>query len=249
MTERMCSSIQRTIFATPAASFPLASVVDLPPATRFAPSEDNTVRPIGSPDSCGTALSAFVDVRPRLFAIAYRILGSAAAAEDVVQDAWVRWQASERAPVLNAPAYFATTTMRLAINVIHSAHSRREMNVGTRLTEPVDTRPDPHSAVQRREALEHAVHLLLETLSPRERAAFVLREAFNYPYRQIAGILRIGEANARQIVARARKRVADKPRPPACSAERPRLLDAFIAATRQGKVSALEEFFVSDIAS
>jgi RNA polymerase sigma-70 factor (ECF subfamily) len=198
--------------------------------------------------SDGNALSAFVEARPRLFTIACRILGSAAAAEDVVQDAWLRWQASDRSLVQNAPAYFATTTMRLAINVIHSARSRRETNVGTWLAEPADTRPDPHSELQRREALEHAVLLLLQTLSPRESAAYVLREAFSCPYRRIAGILRIAEANARQLVVRARKRVAGRPRPPACSAERQRLLDGFIAATRQGKVAALEELIASAIA-
>ena len=165
---------------------------------------------VATPAAAST-VSAFVAVRPRLFAIAYRILGSATAAEDVVQDAWLRWQATDRRPVLNAPAYFATATKRLAINVIHSARARCETSVGRWLTEPVDTRPDPHLEVQRREALEHAFLLLLERLSPRQRAAYVLREAFNYPYRQIARILRVAEPNARQLVTRARKRVADKP--------------------------------------
>jgi RNA polymerase sigma-70 factor (ECF subfamily) len=195
-------------------------------------------------------LSVFVDMSPRLFAIAYRILGDAAAAEDVVQDAWLRWQAMDRSVVLNAPAYLATTTTRLAINLAQSARWRREVYPGTWLPEPVDTRLDPESEVERGEAVEHAVLLLLETLSPRERAAYVLREAFSYPYRQIARILQLAEANARQLVARARKRVADsKPRPPARSAGRPRLLGAFLAAARKGDLSALEELLASDIAS
>jgi RNA polymerase sigma-70 factor (ECF subfamily) len=121
---------------------------------------------------------------------------------------------------------------------------------GTWLPEPVDTRLDPQKEVEQGEALEHAVLVLLETLSPKERAAYVLREAFNYPYRQIAGILQLAEANARQLVARARKRVADnKSRPAARSAERERLLDAFVAAAQNGDLSALEEHFASDIAS
>jgi DNA-directed RNA polymerase specialized sigma24 family protein len=129
------------------------------------------------PEAVANGLAVFVEVRPRLFAIAYRILGCAAAAEDVVQDAWLRWQAIDRSVVLNARAFLATTTMRLAINVAQSARLRRETCVGTWLAEPADTRPDPQTEVERGEALEHAVLMLLETLSPRERAAYVLREA------------------------------------------------------------------------
>jgi RNA polymerase sigma-70 factor (ECF subfamily) len=121
---------------------------------------------------------------------------------------------------------------------------------GTWLYEPIDTRLDPESEVEQGEALEHAVLVLSEILSPKERAAYVLREAFSYPYRQIAGILQLAEANARQLVARARKRVADnKRRPPARSAARQRLLEAFIAAAKKGDLSALEKHFASDIAS
>jgi RNA polymerase sigma-70 factor (ECF subfamily) len=206
-------------------------------------------RTIMSTNSAANGLSAFVDVRPRLFGIAYRILGSAASAEDVVQDAWLRWQATDRSVVQNAPAYLATTTTRLAINLAQSARSHRETYVGTWLPEPVDVRPDPQSEVERREALKHAVLLLLETLSPRERAAYVLREAFGCSYRQIGDLLQLAEANARQLAARARRRVADRPRRPARSAARQPLLDAFVAATRKGDRSALEELFVSDIAS
>jgi RNA polymerase sigma-70 factor (ECF subfamily) len=226
-----------------------ASVTGPLPAKRCAPAEGRTEPTLRPPGSGANGLSVFVAERPRLFAIAYRILGSAAAAEDVVQEAWLRWQASDRSVVLNAPAYLATTTTRLAINLAHSARVRRETYVGTWLPEPADTRPDPQSEVERREALEHAVVLLLEKLSPKERAAYLLREAFDYPYRQIAGILQLAEANARQLVARARKRVAGKkPRPPATSDERQLLFDAF-AAAQKGDVSALEELFAPDIAS
>jgi len=202
-----------------------------------------------SPEPDANGLSAFVDERPRLFAIAYRILGNPAAAEDVVQDAWLRWQAIDRSVVLNAPAYLAMTTKRLAINLAQSAHSRRETSVGEWLPEPVDTCPDPQSEIERGEALERAVLLLLGKLSPRESAAYLLREAFSYSYRQIAAILELAEANARQLVARARKRVADRSHPPAGSGQRRRLLDVFVAAAHSGDPSALEELSASDMAS
>jgi RNA polymerase sigma factor (sigma-70 family) len=204
---------------------------------------------IGSPESAANGLAAFVGARPRLFGIAYRILGSATEAEDVVQDVWLRWQAIDRSVVLNAPAYLARTTTRVAINFAQSARWRRETHVGTWLAEPVDTSPNPQSEVERGEALEHAALLLLETLSPTERAAYVLREAFSYRHRQIADILGLGEANIRQLVTRARKHVADRPRAPVSVAERRRFLDAFTAAAQQGDCAELEEFFASDVAA
>jgi RNA polymerase sigma-70 factor (ECF subfamily) len=205
-------------------------------------------REIGSPESDASGLAAFVEVGRRLFRIAYRVLGNAADAEDVVQDVWLRWQATDRSVVLNAPAFLATATTRLALNLAQSARSRRETYVGTWLVEPADASPTPQAKVERGEALEHAVGLLLETLSPRERAAYVLREGFSYRYRQIAGILRLGEANTRQLVTRARKRVTDRPRARVGSAARRRLLDAFIAAQR-GDCAALEGVFVADVAA
>jgi RNA polymerase sigma factor (sigma-70 family) len=204
---------------------------------------------IGPPATGVSGLAAFVSVRPRLFAIAYRILGSAAEAEDVVQDVWLRWQATDRRVVLNTRAYLATTTTRLAINLARSARSRREAYVGTWPAEPVDSSPNPQLEAERGEAVEQAVLLLLETLSPAERAAYVLREAFNYPYRQIAQVLRLGEANLRQLVTRARKHVADRPRASVSSAERHRLLDAFIAAAHEGDCAALEGVLASDMAA
>ena len=141
-------------------------------------------------------LSAFAGVRPRLFGIAYRMLGSAAEAEDVVQDVWLRWQSTNRKAVENPPAYLATTTTRLCINVAQSAHTRRETYIGTWLPEPVDTSGDPTVGAERGEALKLAVLMLLEKLSPTERAAYVLREAFDYSYHQIADILQAEEANS-----------------------------------------------------
>ncbi len=195
------------------------------------------------------ALAEFFKVRPRLFGIAYRVLGSAAEAEDVVQDAWLRWQATDRSVVLDPPAFLATTTTRLAINVAQSARARHETYVGPWLPEPVDTSTDPLLGAERNEALEFAVLLLLETLSPTERAAYVLRQAFDYSYRQIAEILQLEEANTRQLVTRARQHITDGRRAPVSPAEQRRLLEAFIGAAQKGDLAGLEGLFATDVVS
>lgn len=184
-------------------------------------------------------LSAFVPVRPRLFGIAYRMLGCAAEAEDIVQDVWVRWQSTNRRAVQNPPAFLATTTTRLCINLAQSAHSRHETRIGTWLPELVDTTSDPGLGLERGEALRRAVRLLLEKLSPTERAAYVLREAFDYSYRQIAGILQMQEANARQLVSRARKRIENGRRTAVSSHEHRRFLKAFKDAAQKGDLAGL----------
>ncbi len=185
-------------------------------------------------------LSAFVPVRPRLFGIAYRMLGSATEAEDIVQDVWLRWQSTNRNAVENPPAYLAKTTTRVCINAVQSAHTRRETCVGTWLPEPVDTSSDPGIGAERGEALKLAILVLLEKLSPTERAAYVLREAFDYPYRHIADILQIEQASTRQLVSRARKHLADNRRTPVSPKEQRRFLGAFIAAAQKGDMAALE---------
>jgi RNA polymerase sigma-70 factor (ECF subfamily) len=195
------------------------------------------------------ALSAFVGVRPRLFGIAYRMLGSAAEAEDIVQDVWLRWQGTNRAVVENPSAFLATTTTRLCINFAQSAQSRRESYVGPWLPEPVDTSSDPALGAERGEALGLAILLLLEKLSPTERAAYVLREAFDYSYRQIADILQIEEANTRQLVSRARKHIANGRRTPVSAREQQRLLEAFIGAAQKGDLAALEGLFAENVVS
>ena len=186
-------------------------------------------------------LSVFADVRPRLFGIAYRMLGRAAEAEDIVQDVWLRWQTTNRSVVENPPAFLATTTTRLCINLAQSAHTRRETYIGAWLPEPVDTR-DPGIDVERGEALKLAVLLLLEKLSDKERAAYVLREAFDYSYRKIADILQKEEANVRQLVSRARKHITDGRCTSVGLSEQRRLLEAFIAAAQKGDMAALEGF-------
>jgi len=167
-------------------------------------------------------LSTFMRLRPRLLAIARRMLGCAAAAEDIVQDVWLRWQRTDHRAVRDPGAFLATATTRMAINVIQSSRSRRETSVGPWMPEPVDLAADPGVDVERGQALASGVALLRETLSPTERAAFVLREAFEYPYRDIANALQLAEANARQIVTRARQRVATRrPRGAARSQQAP----------------------------
>jgi len=153
-------------------------------------------------------LSTFMRLRPRLLTIARRMLGCASTAEDIVQDVWVRWQATDHSAVRDPGAFLATATSRMAINVMQSARSRRETCAGPWMPEPVDASADPRVDVERGQALASGVALLHETLSPTERAAFVLREAFELPYRDIAKALQLAEANARQIVTRARQRLA-----------------------------------------
>ena len=199
------------------------------------------------PNDDGVAV--FESVRPRLFGIAYRMLGSAAEAEDIVQDAWLRWQGTDRSAVVDPPAFLATATTRLAITFAQSARSRRETYIGPWLPEPIDTSGDPRLGAERAEALEFAVLLLLEKLSPTERAAYVLREAFDYSYDQIAHTIRSTEANARQLVTRARKHVSNGRRKTVTSSEQRRLLNAFIVASQKGDLPALEKLFASDVVS
>ncbi|MEV0438712.1 RNA polymerase sigma factor SigJ [Streptomyces spectabilis] len=199
--------------------------------------------------SLDEAADAFQRLRPRLFGIAYRVLGSVSEAEDVVQDAWVRWQGADRGAVLDAGAFLAKITTRLAINVAQSARVRREAYVGPWLPEPVDTSVDPQLGAERGEAVELAVLLVLQKLNPVERAAYVLREAFDYAYDDIAGMLGLSPANTRQVVSRARKHLAAERREPVEAAQHRRLLEAFVAAARDGDVAALEDVLSADVVS
>jgi RNA polymerase sigma-70 factor (TIGR02957 family) len=195
------------------------------------------------------AAEVFQGVRPRLFGIAYRMLSSAAEAEDLLQEVWLRWQTTDRTQVRNPAAFLATTTTRLAINELQSARVRRETYVGPWLPEPVDTSADPYLGAERGEALEFAALLLMEKLTPNERAAYVLREAFDYPYGQIADILQSTESAVRQLVSRARKHVAGDRRTPVAADEQKELLTRFIAAARSGDMAGLEKLFAADVQS
>lgn len=212
----------------------------------------DTVRDSGTGglDDLEQAAAVFADVRPRLFGIAYRMLGTVTDAEDLVQEVWVRWQTyADRASVTNPAAFLATTATRLAINATQTARVRRETYIGPWLPEPVDTSADPHLGAERGEALGFAVLLLLERLTPNERAAYVLREAFDYPYAQIAEILQVSEAAVRQLVSRARKHVASERRAPVSGDAQRKLLATFVSAARSGDLAALEELLAADVIS
>jgi len=199
--------------------------------------------------TCDDGLAAFLSMRPRLLGIAYRMLGSTAEAEDVVQDAWLRWQTADRSVVRDAAAFLATTATRLALNVTQSARVRRETCFEPSQSEPVDAGGDARLAAERAQALASGVWILLEKLTPTERAAYVLREAFDYAYRDIASVLRLAEANARQVVTRARQHMASDRTAATSSTEHKRLLEAFITAAQDGDLAGLEHLFVSDVSS
>jgi len=195
------------------------------------------------------ALAVFDRVRPRLFGIAYRMLGSVADAEDLVQEVWLRWQQHDRAGVREPAAFLATTTTRLAINELQSARARRETYVGPWLPEPISTGADPALAAEHDDTLRLAVLFLLERCTPAERAAYVLREAFAYPYGEIAAIVDTTEANARQLASRARRRLAGDGRVEVSAAEQRRFLEAFVEAARSGEAARLEALLAEDVVS
>jgi len=195
----------------------------------------------------GSGLATFESVRPRLFGIAYRMMGTVAEAEDLVQEAWLRWQRADREAVREPAAFLATTVTRLALTELDSARARREQYVGPWLPEPVDTSSDPALGAERAEALSFAVLVLLEKLTPAERAAYVLHEAFDYPYRQVAEVLETSEANARQLGSRARAHLASSRTASVSPAEQQRLLEAFIGAAQHGDLQALEAVLADDV--
>lgn len=199
-------------------------------------------------DQLDRAVLVFLRTRPRLFGIAYRILRNPFEAEDVVQDAWLRWQATDRARVLNAEAFLVTTTTRLALNNAQSARNRREMPAGPWLPQFAEPGMGPEPEVERGDAVARALLMLLAKLTPSERAAYVLREAFDYPYDRIAGLLQLGAANCRQLVRRARRSIASERSRPVSLTAHERLLDAFLAAAKDGKFADLEELLVAGAA-
>ncbi|MEU4767661.1 sigma-70 family RNA polymerase sigma factor [Actinosynnema sp. NPDC023794] len=198
-------------------------------------------------NTSSTEAADFQSVRPRLFGIAYQMLGRAADAEDVVQDVWLRWQGTDRSVVRNRIAFLVTVTTRVALNVAGSARARREIPVDRWLPGQVLLAEDPTLAPERSDDLERAVLLLLRRLSPTERAVFVLREAFDHPFRDIAETLGISEANARQLGRRARARLAGPRDEPVHRAARDRLLKAFLDAAQVGAVAHLEGLLADDV--
>jgi RNA polymerase sigma-70 factor (TIGR02957 family) len=192
------------------------------------------------------------ELRPRAFAIAYRMLGSVAEAEDIVQEALIRVNnALEQGEEIESPrAYVATITTRLAIDELRSARARRETYVGEWLPEPVvvDTREDPERQAEMADSLSLAFLVLLENLSPEQRAALLLHDVFDYDYREIAQIIGKSEDNARQLATRARRHVDQgKPRFEASKEKRDELAGRFFAAAQEGDLKALEALLSEDV--
>jgi RNA polymerase sigma-70 factor (TIGR02957 family) len=194
----------------------------------------------------------FQELRPVAFAIAYRMLGSVSEAEDVVQEAFLRLHRTLReGERLESPrAYLSTMVTRLCIDQLRSARARRERYVGEWLPEPVveGADADPARHAEMADSLSLAFLVLLESLSPEQRAAFLLREVFDYPYDEIARIVGKSEDNARQLVARARRQVEERrPRFEASRKRREALAQRFFAAAVDGDLAALEELLAHDV--
>lgn len=197
------------------------------------------------------ALEAFRAHRPKLFGIAYRMLGSATDADDLLQEAWLRWQGADRRIVVDPGAFLARTVTNLCLNELSSARVRREIYVGSWLPEPVLTGGGgdlgPLDDAVQRETVSFALLTLLEQLSPAERAVYVLREGFAYSSREVAELIGISEANARQLHARARKHLGDEPAGRVDPARWAELVTRFFAAARDGDVARLEKLFAADV--
>jgi RNA polymerase sigma-70 factor (ECF subfamily) len=198
------------------------------------------------------ATAAFEAERPRLVALAYRMLGTSDDADDVVQDAWLRWSAADRSEVREPAAWLTTVTTRLAIDRLRSARSRREVYVGPWLPEPVaDTDlGDPALAAATADSLTLQFLTVLERLDPTERAVLLLHDVFGYPFAEVAAHVDRSAAAARQIAKRARERVRSgrpttEPPPDRQTAER--LAEAFFAAVAVGDVDGLRELLTDDV--
>ncbi len=196
---------------------------------------------------------AFEQVRPDLLRLAYRMTGGRAEAEDIVQDAWLRWNRADTSEVVNAKAWLSRTVARLSIDHLRKVKTRRETYVGPWLPEPVVTEmptptpKDPGHAVELAQDVSLALMSVLETLKPEERAAFLLREAFEMDYGNLASTLGKNEDACRQMVSRAKARLrANRPRFEATDEEHERLLIAFATAAQAGDLSALTRLLTPD---
>ena len=197
-----------------------------------------------------TDTSTFAALRTRLFSIAYRMLGTRADAEDVVQDAWLRWQGSDQSAVQSAEAWLVTITTRLAIDRLRARAAERESYVGWWLPEPIVELDEntPESRAELAGEVSMAFLWVLERLSPEERAAFLMRQVFEHDYAEIAGILGKSEAACRQMVHRAQERVQQqKPRFEVPKEQHHALLGRFIAAAQVGDRAAMKSMLADDV--
>jgi RNA polymerase sigma-70 factor (ECF subfamily) len=191
----------------------------------------------------------FEDLRPLLFAIAYRILGSVSEAEDAVQETWLRYDTSPTQP-RSTKAFLSAVVTRISIDVLRSARRRREEYVGPWFPEPLLTDPyeDPERSAELADSLSMAALLLLERLTPLERAVFVLREVFGFGFPEIASAVGRSEAACRQLAMRARRHMdAGRPRFEADRREREELAERFFDAFREGDVDGLRELLAADV--
>ncbi|WP_330438322.1 RNA polymerase sigma-70 factor [Micromonospora sp. NBC_00821] len=194
------------------------------------------------------AVDAFVNHRNLLFTVAYEMLGSAADAEDVLQETWLRWADADLTTVRDQRAYLVRITTRLSLNRLRAVGRRRESYVGSWLPEPLLTAPDVADDVELAESVSMAMLLVLETLAPTERAVFVLREVFDIGYDEIAGAVDKSSAAVRQIAHRARAHVAARrPRGMVSPADTRRALDAFRLAVETGDVQGLLDVLAPDV--
>ena len=193
---------------------------------------------------------SFESHRPKLFAVAYRMLGSASEAEDVVQDAWLRYAAAPRDDVRSPDAYLTTIVTRLCLDRLKSARVAREEYVGPWLPEPLltDASPGPEQSAALAESVTLAFILLLDMLSPEERATFLLREVFEYEYQEIADVLDTTPANCRQLLHRAKERLRERrPRAHDDSREKRQLVERFVSALRHGDAGELTSVLADDV--
>ena len=190
----------------------------------------------------------FVAHRSLLFTVAYEMLGSAADAEDVLQESWLRWADVDRAQVRNPRAYLVQIVTRQALNHLRTLSRSREDYVGEWLPEPLLTSPDVAEDVELAESVSIAMLTVLETLAPTERAVFVLREVFDMSYGEIAGAIGKSAATVRQIALRARDHVAARqPRMRVSRAEQQAVVERFLAALRTGQLRELMEVMAPDV--
>ncbi len=199
--------------------------------------------------STRTRTEEFQELRPLLFSIAYRILGSVSEAEDAVQETWLRYEASPTEP-RSVKSYLSAAVTRVSINVLRSARVRREAYVGPWFPEPLLSDPyqDPERSAELADSVSTAALLLLERLSPLERAVFVLREVFDFGFPEVASAVGRSEAACRQLVVRARRHMAEgRPRFEASHKERTELASRFFQALREGEVDGLQELLAAEV--
>ncbi|MDV3129511.1 sigma-70 family RNA polymerase sigma factor [Mycobacterium sp. 21AC1] len=212
-----------------------------------APSPQTTT-PTRPSDDLERALDIFLTHRPQLFGIAYRVTGNVCEAEDLMQDAWLRWQRTDRTRVQNPAAFLTTTTTNLAINLIQSARHRHESPTASPLDDIVDSDGNPALRAEQAAAAEEVLALLMARLNAGELAAYVLRKGFDYPYVDLADLLRTSAANVRQLVRRAQTRLDTDQRRAPVAVEAHRLLNTAFSAARTGDLEDLERLLATDSA-